>query len=444
MQTMHATQAMRAGHARKSWRARIIPSSLHRQALESARAGNIIMSNAGAGFDDGLAKRNAVVLGLTQALGGGNNAVLIATGSLVGAMLAPSKVLATMPVAAYVLGLWIGTLPVGALARRYGRQVAFQVGTLFGVLTGILCFLGVVYGSFVLFCLGALVGGFYAAAMHGYRFAAADTASPAFRPKAISWVMAGGVASGVIGPQLIILTKDLWPPFLFAPTFIGQALLAVGAGLMLMVLRLPKPVAPQAGDAPKPVRPLKEIARQPRFIAAVVCGVASFGTMNLVMTSAPLAMLDCNHSVNDAALGLQWHVIAMYLPGFITGSLIARFGVDRIIMLGFILLIVSALVSMAGITVWHFWIGLILLGVGWSFSFIGATTMVTECHEPHERLIVQPLNDFLVFGTMTIVTLMSGAVLASAGWNAVNGLVFPVVLAAAALLVLFGSRRVRV
>ena len=213
---------------------------------------------------------------------------------------------------------------------------------------------------------------------------------------------------------------------------------------MLMVLRLPKPVAPQAGDAPKPVRPLKEIARQPRFIAAVVCGVASFGTMNLVMTSAPLAMLDCNHSVNDAALGLQWHVIAMYLPGFITGSLIARFGVDRIIMLGFILLIVSALVSMAGITVWHFWIGLILLGVGWSFSFIGATTMVTECHEPHERLIVQPLNDFLVFGTMTIVTLMSGAVLASAGWNAVNGLVFPVVLAAAALLVLFGSRRVRV
>ena len=444
MQTMHATQAMCAGHARKSWRARVIPPNLLPQALESARAGNIIMSNAGAGFDDGLAKRNAVVLGLTQALGGGNNAVLIATGSLVGAMLAPSKVLATMPVAAYVLGLWIGTLPVGALARRYGRQVAFQVGTLFGVLTGILCFLGVVYGSFVLFCLGALVGGFYAAAMHGYRFAAADTASPAFRPKAISWVMAGGVASGVIGPQLIILTKDLWPPFLFAPTFIGQALLAVGAGLMLMVLRLPKPVAPQAGDAPKPVRPLKEIARQPRFIAAVVCGVASFGTMNLVMTSAPLAMLDCNHSVNDAALGLQWHVIAMYLPGFITGSLIARFGVDRIIMLGFILLIVSALVSMAGITVWHFWIGLILLGVGWSFSFIGATTMVTECHEPHERLIVQPLNDFLVFGTMTIVTLMSGAVLASAGWNAVNGLVFPVVLAAAALLVLFGSRRVRV
>lgn len=390
--------------------------------------------------NDALARRNAVVLGLTQALGGANNSVLIATGSIVGAMLAPSKSLATIPVAIYVVGIWFGTLPVGWLARRFGRRASFQVGTVAGILTGILCLAGVVWASFPLFSLGAFAGGFYAAAMQGYRFAAADTASPAFRPKAISWVMAGGVASGVIGPQLIILTKDLLPPFTFAATFVGQALLAVGAGAMLMMLKLPRGSGLSAADAGKPVRKLSEIARQPRFIAAVACGVASFGTMNLVMTSAPLAMLGCDHSVADAALGLQWHVIAMFLPGFFTGSLIARFGVDRVVLLGFALLIASAIVSMAGITLWHFWIGLILLGVGWNFGFVGATAMVTECHAPHERLIVQPLNDFLVFGTMTLGSLLSGALLANAGWNWVNAVIFPVVLAAAATLLLRPKR----
>lgn len=398
------------------------------------------MTQPTSAFDDALARRNAVVLALAQALGGGNTSVLVATGGIVGAMLAPSKVLATLPVSCYVIGLWLGTLPLGFLSRRLGRRTAFQIGAASGVLTGIMATIGVVFGSFAVFCLGSVAGGVYAAAMQGYRFAAADTASPAMRPKVVSWVLVGGVASGIVGPQLIIQTKDLWPPFLFAPTFAAQAILAIFAIVMLFALRAP-PVTETAATGP--VRPLWEIARQPRFIAAVVSGIASYGTMNLVMTSAPLAMLECNLSISDAALGLQWHVIAMYFPSFFTGSLILRFGVDRIVLLGFALTLMSSAVGLSGTTVWHFWAVLVLLGAGWNFAFVGATTMVTECYRPQERTIVQPFNDFLVFGSMVIGSLSSGALIATVGWDAVNMLVIPVVVAALVLMAVqaIGRRR---
>jgi predicted MFS family arabinose efflux permease len=381
--------------------------------------------------NDRLARRNALVLAVALALAGGNNTVLIATGSLVGAMLAPDRGLATVPISVYVLGMWLGTLPVGALAQRFGRRTTFQIGTVFGVLTGLIACLAVLGGSFALFNLGALCSGFYAAAHQAYRFAAADTASEAFKPKAISWVMIGGVAAAIVGPQLVITTKDLWLPYMFAATFLAQALLAAVSAGVLMLVNIPNPPARVAGEEG---HPLGAIARQPRFIAAVVCGVASYAMMNLVMTSAPLAMIDCAHSVTDATLGLQWHVLGMFVPSFFTGSLIVRFGVERIVATGFGLLLVSSVVSIAGITLWHFWIGLALLGVGWNLSFVGATTMVTQCHRPYERNRVQAFNDFLVFGSMAIASFSSGQVLAHFGWVAVNEIVFPVVLAAGALL----------
>ena len=400
----------------------------------SALAEPVVDAAAG----DRLARRNALVLAVTQALAGGNNTVLVATAGIVGTTLAPDKGLATLPISVVVLGMWAGTLPLGALARRLGRRSALQIGTTCGVLTGLICCAAVLHGSFVLFNIGALFGGLYAAAHQSYRFAAADTASEAFRPKAIAWVLFGGVLAGVVGAQLVIATQDLWPPYLFAATYIGQAALALISAGVLMLLNIPKPPPRSAaGDG----RPLSEIVRQPRFIVAVACGVASFSMMNLVMTSAPLAMVMCNHSVTDATLGLQWHVLGMYAPSFITGALISRFGLERITGLGLALIIVAAGIGIAGISLWHFWIGLALLGVGWNFAFVGATTMVTACHRANERNKVQAFNDFLVFGSMAIGSFSSGQLLASFGWTMVNEVVFPVVLAAAALLAWAALRR---
>ena len=387
---------------------------------------------------DRLARRNALVLAIAQALAGGNNTVLVATAAIVGTMLAPDKGLATLPISIFVLGMWMGTLPMGMLARRLGRRNALQIGTGCGVLTGLICCVAVLQGSFFLFNIGAVFSGFYASAHQSYRFAAADTASDEFRPKAISWVLFGGILAGVVGAQLVIATQDLWPPYLFAATYVGQSGLALVAGGVLMFVNIPKPPPRSAvGDG----RPLSEIAREPRFIVAVACGVAAYSMMNLVMTSAPLAMVMCNHSITDATLGLQWHVLGMYAPSFITGALITRFGLERITGLGFALIIVAAGIGIAGISLWHFWIGLALLGVGWNFAFIGATTMVTHCHRPNERNKVQAFNDFLVFGSMAIGSFSSGQLLASFGWATVNEVVFPVVLAAAVLLLWSALRR---
>jgi predicted MFS family arabinose efflux permease len=387
---------------------------------------------------DRLARRNALVLAIAQALAGGNNTVLVATAAIVGTMLAPDKGLATLPISIFVLGMWMGTLPMGVLARRLGRRNALQIGTVCGVLTGLICCVAVLQGSFLLFNIGAVFSGFYAAGHQSYRFAAADTASDEFRARAISWVLVGGIFAGVVGAQLVIATQNLWPPYLFAATYIGQSALALIAGAVLMFVNIPKPPPRSVvGDG----RPLLEIAREPRFIVAVVCGVAAYSMMNLVMTSAPLAMVMCNHSVTDATLGLQWHVLGMYAPSFFTGALIARFGLERVTGLGFALIIVAAAIGTAGISLWHFWIGLALLGVGWNFAFIGATTMVTHCHRPNERNKVQAFNDFLVFGSMAIGSFSSGQLLASFGWATVNEVVFPVVLAAGALLVWSALRR---
>ncbi len=391
--------------------------------------------------DDALARRNAIVLAVAQALAGGNSVVMISTTGILGAMLAPSKALATVPISVYVVGLWLGTLPVGALANRFGRRASYQAGTVCGVLTGLICCLATLQGSFLLLNVGTFFSGLYAAAHQAYRFGAADTASESFRPKAISWVLIGGVFAGVLGPQVVIATKELWPPYLFAASFVAQAALALISAAVLMLVKLQRPAFARASGGG---RPLREIVRQPRFIVAVACGVASYGMMNLVMTSAPLAMIMCSHSVTDATLGIQWHVIGMFAPSFFTGTLIARFGVERVVGVGLVLIAASALVGLAGITVAHFWTALTLLGIGWNFTFIGATAMVTQCHRPQERTTVQSFNDFLVFGSMAIGSFASGTLLATFGWDAVNGVVFPVVLAAGALLLwLQGRERLR-
>jgi MFS family permease len=381
---------------------------------------------------DRLAKRNALVLAVGQALAGGNNTVIVATASILGSMLAPDKSLATLPISMMVVGIWAGTLPVGFLAKRYGRRTAYVSASVCGAIAGLIGYAAVIQGSFLLLLLGTFFGGLYAASHMSYRFGAADTASPEFKPKAIAWVMAGGLFAAILGPQLVIFTKDLMPPYLFAASYLGQALFAVLAGLVILLF-FRAPGLAHFGSA-KVGRPLKEIARQPKFIVAVVIGVASYALMNLMMTSAPLAMVDCGHSVANATLGIQWHVLAMYAPSFFTGSLILRFGVPCVTAVGLVILALSAVVGLMGITVAHFWTALILLGVGWNFAFVGATTMVCDCHRPEERNKVQAFNDFLIFGSMAIGSFISGSMLAHFGWYLVNVVMFPVVGIAAVML----------
>jgi predicted MFS family arabinose efflux permease len=386
--------------------------------------------------DDNLARRNAMVLAVAQALAGGNNTVIVSTASIVGAVLAPDKGLATLPITAMVLGMWLGTLPVGALARRFGRRFALQTGSAFGVLSGLISYSAVMNGQFWLLLVGTFCGGLYAAAHQSYRFAAADTASEAYRPKVVSWVLAGGVFAAVIGPQLVIFTKDLLSPHLFAASYLGQSACAIAAAAVLQFIKVP-PVAVARHDN---ARPLGKIIRAPRFIVAVACGMASYGMMNMLMTSAPLAMVGCGHSVTDATLGIQWHVLAMYAPSFVTGSLIARFGVERITGVGLALIAATAVVGISGITVAHFWTNLVLLGLGWNLAFIGATTMVTQCHRPQERNKVQSFNDFLIFGSMALTSFSSGQLLDKFGWATINEVIFPTIFITGALLIWLSLR----
>src|SRR5258708_1394347 len=265
---------------------------------------------------DAGARSNVVRLAAAQALTGANSAVICATGWIVGATLAPDISLATVPLSMYVLGLAAGTLPTGAISRAYGRRVAFIIGTGCGVLTGLLAAFAILRGSFVLFCCATFLGGLYGAVSQSYRFAAADGASAAYRPKAVSWVMAGGVFAGVLGPQLVQWTMDIWPPYLFAISFVAQAVVAGVAVIVFSGVDAQKPAPADLHGG----RPLFVIARQPRFIAAALCGVISYPMMNLVMTSTPLAMKMCGLSVSDSNFGIQWHIVAIYGPSFFTGQ----------------------------------------------------------------------------------------------------------------------------
>jgi MFS family permease len=383
------------------------------------------------------ASGNVARLAIGQALAGANSTVVYATGAIVGNTLAPDRALATLPLSVFVVGMAACTLPAGAIARRHGRRAAFMAGTACGVLVGLISALAVVLGSFWLFCLGTFFGGAYAAVVLSFRFAAADGVPPDRRARALSLVMAGGVFAGVIGPQLVTHTMDLLP-HLFAATYLAQAGVAAICAVILLGVRLPMPTVEELAGG----RPLAVIARQPRFVVAVTCGVVSYLLMNFLMTAAPLAMRLCGLSQESANLGLQWHVIAMYAPSFFTGRLIGRFGAPRVVAAGMALTGAAAVAGLLGQDVSHFWVSLALLGLGWNFGFVGASSLVLECHRPEERTRVQSLNDFIVFGTMALGSLASGGLLTAYGWDTVLWVSFgPLVLAVAALAASAASRR---
>ncbi|KVK88943.1 MFS transporter [Burkholderia cepacia] len=390
--------------------------------------------------DDNLyahANGNVARLTIAQALAGANSTVVYATGSIVGNALAPNHALATLPISIFVVGMAACSLPAGTIGQRFGRRAAFLLGTGCGVLVGLLAALAVVMGSFSLFCTAMFFGGAYAAVVLSFRFAAADCVQPDHRSRALSFVMAGGVFAGVIGPQLVTYTMNLWAPHAFAATFVAQAAVAALSAFVLLGVRLPVPSKGQAASG----RPMRVIVRQPLFATAVVCAAVSYLLMNFLMTAAPLAMQMCGLSQTSSNLGIQWHVIAMYAPSFFTGRLITRFGAQRVVMAGLTLTALSAAVGLMGVDVAHFWLTLILLGVGWNFGFVGASALVLECHRPEEKARVQSVNDFIVFGTIAFGSFLSGGLLTAYGWNAVLWISFvPLALAVFSLTVSAAAR----
>lgn len=383
--------------------------------------------------DDRLARRNAVVLALAQSFGGAQATIVFAAGGLAGFyLLGADKSLATLPPTFFLVGTASGTVPAALLMRRIGRRPGFMTGMAVGIAGALVAMQAVLLGDFWMLCAGTLLGGFAGAFTQQFRFASADTASEGFRPKAIAWVMAGGVAGGVIGPQTAIHFMDVFDPIPFAGAFLGQAVIMAIAFLILLMLRIPKLPPARRGDSGRPVF---EIMRTPRFIVSVLCAVTAYAIMSFVMTAAPLAMVAYSHTPTDAALGIQWHVIAMFAPSFVTGHLIARFGKETVVAAGLVMLLGCALVALSGFDLSHFYIALILLGVGWNFGFIGATAMVTETYRPEERAKVQGANDFIVFGVVGFASFMSGKLLAAFGWETINWMVLPFVGLCCAMLI---------
>lgn len=373
------------------------------------------------------ARRQITLLVLCQALLYVNNVTLITINGLAGLALAPSPLWATLPVTTYIVGSALTTVPASIIMGRYGRRAGFMFGSAMGVLGTAIAALAVSSGSFALLCAGTFVVGLYNAFAQYLRFAAADVAdayAPTLKERAISWVLAGGIAGGIVGPEMSKLTRGLLGAQ-FAGTYLSLALVALIALALISLLKLPPPVRHAAGSA----RPLSVIARQPAFIVAVLTGAISFGAMNLLMTATPLAMKVCGFGYPDAADVIKWHVIAMFGPGFFTGSLIKRFGVLQVMATGCLLMFVTVAVAHAGLSYWHFWSALTLLGVAWNFMFTGATTLLTRTYTPAEKAKVQGVNDLAVFLTMITSSAASGALLSATGWLDLNLWSLPPVIA---------------
>ncbi len=388
--------------------------------------------------DDRRARRNTLVLSLAQALYMIGGAIQITLSGLVGHLLADDKSFATFPITSYVLGTLISTVPASMFMRRVGRRTGFQIGAILGLASASLAAYAIFELSFSLFCLAMLFSGGYQAFAQYYRFAAADTASDAFRPKAISWVLAGGLVAAVAGPQLVIYTRDAFAPVLYAGSFIASACAAIVALGILSFVDIPK--VPNASADGTPPRPLREIFKQVKLRIAIFTGMVSYASMTFIMTATPLAMVACNHSVDSAAMAIQWHVLAMFAPSFVTGHLIARFGRERIVFAGLTLLASAGLVAVSGLALWQFNLAMILLGLGWNLGYIGSTTMVTDCHRPEERNKVQAVNEFMVFGLVALASFSSGKLLHDMGWFTVVTSYLPLVALAAGLVLMLSVR----
>jgi MFS family permease len=388
--------------------------------------------------DNQLAKRNVAVLICAQAILGSQMPMIFTVGGLAGQSLASNACFATLPISMIVLGSMITASPLSNLMQRFGRRFGFFIGAIGGLSGGIIGAFGLAIGSFSIFLMGSFLTGIYMSAQGFYRFAAADTATKSFRPKAISYVMAGGLASAIIGPQIVKISAEaMIVPFL--GTYIAVVFLNFVGSFLFLFLKIPKLQKKNTNDPNK--RSHKQLVSTPRIAVAMICAMVSYAMMNLVMTSTPLAVVGCGYSPSDAANVVSAHVIAMFLPSFFTGHLISRYGEELIVCIGLFLLAFAGIVALSGVQLENFFLALIFIGLGWNFGFIGATTLLTNSHSEAERGRIQGMNDLFVFGGVTVASFSSGGLMNCTGgdhltgWTSVNFAIFPMLLVAGAALI---------
>lgn len=366
--------------------------------------------------------KNVHLLFLCQALAGTATSLVVTTTALAAQTIAPDKALVTLPFALQFVGMMVSTAPASMLMRRIGRRAGFALAATVLVAAGLLSAYALAVRSFPLFCLGgAMIGTFTASAMY-YRFTAAEVAAEANRSRAISYVLAGGVVSALCGPTLAVWARDTIGQVPFAGSFLALACVGLATLAVVRYLEVP-PLKPEERHSSG--RPLAEIMRQPVFAVALLGAMFAYFGMNLVMTSTPLAMRDCGYPYGDAALVIQWHVVGMYAPAFVMGHLIHRFGALHIMAAGVVLMLACLAIDLTGISVGHFWFALLLLGVGWSCLFIGATNLLTYAYLPAERSKVQAVNETAVFALVAMGSLGSGLLQNIFGWSAVNLAILP-------------------
>ena len=381
---------------------------------------------------------NVTLLAVCQSMFACGQTTMFFVGSLIGAELATNKALATLPVSAVILGTALMTVPASLVMRRVGRRAGFMGAAAVGGIGFLTCALALYFSLFWVLCVGALTVGFYHAFCQYYRFAAADAATPEFRPKAISLGMAGGVVPGVLGPPLAVNSREIFPDIEYLGSYLALAALTMCILVLVSFVRIPRLSEAERKDTG---RPLLEIMRQPRFIAAAGSSMIAYGIMSLLMTATPLAMRACDHPVDDAGFVIQWHVVGMFAPSFFTGHLISRFGLVKIMLTGAILLLLAVASALHGITILNFMASMFMLGVGWNFLFVGGSTLLTEVHTVSERGKTQAAHDFMVFATTAMGSFLSGQLLFHFGWERVNLMALPLIITVTLLVIWFAFIR---
>lgn len=385
--------------------------------------------------------RNVHLYTLAQAFGAATPPIIISLGGLVSIYLGAPHEFTTLPVFLFNLGLALSTIPAALLVRRLGRKSAYLIAALVCILAGVLSSFGILTAQFPLFCAGTLLAGYYAANVQSYRFAVTEGLQGDAQGQAISRVMIGGLAAAVIGPQVVVWTQDSIDTAQYAGSFIGIMVLGL-LGMLVLSFLQPIQVDTAQVAAAERVR-IPDLLKRPDFSIAVAAGVVAYALMAFIMTAAPIAMVsEGHHAVHHAALGIQWHVLAMFAPSFFTGRLMTRFGKARITAVGLFLIAVSGGIALLGLELSHFWGSLILLGVGWNFGFIGATALVADAIRPEERSVAQGFNDFMIFSTVALGSFMAGVLLNSSGWQKLNLVVFPVVALVLVAMLWTRDRRV--